>query len=90
MNIKQTIYYISGSLFIVILMFMIVTSENGLLDMIKLKRRLNEIEAINRQVEVENIMWKRLPEPKWEWLPREKWLSCLVTMTQTKVPCLVE
>jgi len=28
-NVKQTIYYISGSLFLVIMMGMIITSENG-------------------------------------------------------------
>jgi len=52
--VKQTIYYISGSLFLVIMMGMIITSENGFLDMVKMRSMLKAIETTSSQVSMEN------------------------------------
>ena len=54
MAVKQTLYYISAVFSLAIMMTMIIFSENGFMDMMKMKRTLSEIEMASHQISYEN------------------------------------
>lgn len=54
MGVKQTIYYVSAVFSLVIMMGMIIFSNNGFLDMMEMRRTLENVEITSSRISIKN------------------------------------